>query len=118
MKAPLATAIVLSAGLAAVPALAASSSSQNMTGATTGGDRVARAKRPIHERPERRGRHAYRAEDARRRQIDPSRGSEVLIEALGQEFAGVLGCDYFSAYRKYRDFGVAVQFCLVNRSAM
>ena len=36
MKAPLATAIVLSAGLAAVPALAASSSSQNMTGATPG----------------------------------------------------------------------------------
>ena len=66
MKAPLATAIVLSAGLAAVPALAASSSSQNMTGATPGARRVARAKHPIHERPERRGRHAYRAEDARR----------------------------------------------------
>jgi len=47
--------------------------------------------------------------------IDPSRGSEVLIDALGQEFAGVLGCDYFSAYRKYMgDFDVLVQFCLAH----
>jgi transposase len=47
--------------------------------------------------------------------IDPSRGSEVLIDALGREFAGVLGCDYFSAYRKYMDDGdVLVQFCLAH----
>lgn len=47
--------------------------------------------------------------------IDPSRGSEVLIDALGREFAGVLGCDYFSAYRKYLgDFDVLVQFCLAH----
>ena len=47
--------------------------------------------------------------------IDPSRGSEVLIEVLGREFAGVLGCDYFSAYRKYMgDFDVSVQFCLAH----
>jgi transposase len=47
--------------------------------------------------------------------IDPSRGSGVLIEALGREFAGVLGCDYFSAYRKYMgDFDVLVQFCLAH----
>ena len=47
--------------------------------------------------------------------IDPSRGSDVLIEVLGKEFDGVLGCDYFSAYRKYmEDFGVAVQFCLAH----
>jgi transposase len=47
--------------------------------------------------------------------IDPSRGSEVLIDALGREFAGVLGCDYFSAYRKYMgDFDVLVQFCLAH----
>lgn len=32
--------------------------------------------------------------------IDPSRGSEVLVDALGLEFDGVLGCDYFSAYHK------------------
>jgi transposase len=47
--------------------------------------------------------------------IDPSRGSEVLIDALGRQFAGVLGCDYFSAYRKYMgDFDVLVQFCLAH----
>jgi transposase len=47
--------------------------------------------------------------------IDPSRGSEVLIDALGREFAGVLGCDYFSAYRKYMgDFDVLMQFCLAH----
>lgn len=47
--------------------------------------------------------------------IDPRRSSEVLIEVLGREFAGVLGCDYFSAYRKYmREFGVLVQFCLAH----
>ena len=47
--------------------------------------------------------------------ISPTRSSEVLIEVLGQEFEGVLGCDYFSAYRKYmKDFGVLVQFCLAH----
>ncbi|MCK4601761.1 MAG: IS66 family transposase, partial [Phycisphaerae bacterium] len=47
--------------------------------------------------------------------IDPSRGSKVLVEALGKEFDGVLGCDYFSAYRKYMgDLGVQVQFCLAH----
>jgi len=47
--------------------------------------------------------------------IDPSRGSRVLIEVLGKEFDGVLGCDYFSAYRKYmREFEVTVQFCLAH----
>jgi len=47
--------------------------------------------------------------------IDQSRGSGVLIEVLGQEFNGVIGCDYFSAYRKYmKDFDIAVQFCLAH----
>jgi transposase len=47
--------------------------------------------------------------------IDESRGSDVLIEMLGTEFNGILGCDYFSAYRKYmKDFGVLVQFCLAH----
>lgn len=47
--------------------------------------------------------------------IDESRGSDVLIQMLGTEFNGILGCDYFSAYRKYmKDFGVLVQFCLAN----
>lgn len=47
--------------------------------------------------------------------IDPSRGSQVLVEMLGTEFNGVLGCDYFSAYRKYmRKFGVLAQFCTAH----
>jgi transposase len=47
--------------------------------------------------------------------IDESRGSNVLVAMLGKEFNGVLGCDYFSAYRKYmKDFGVLVQFCLAH----
>ena len=47
--------------------------------------------------------------------IDKSRGSDVLIEVLGKEFEGILGCDYFSAYRKYMgDFNVLIQFCLAH----
>jgi len=47
--------------------------------------------------------------------IDKSRGSQVLVEVLGTEFNGVLGCDYFGAYRKYmRKFGVLVQFCMAH----
>lgn len=47
--------------------------------------------------------------------IDKSRGSDVLIEVLGKEFNGVIGCDYFSAYRKYmKDFNVLMQFCIAH----
>ncbi len=47
--------------------------------------------------------------------IDKSRGSQVLIDVLGREFEGTLGCDYFSAYRKFmKDFHVAVQFCIAH----
>jgi transposase len=47
--------------------------------------------------------------------IDKSRGSKVLIAVLGKEFNGVLGCDYFSAYRKYmKDFNVSIQFCIAH----
>lgn len=47
--------------------------------------------------------------------IDQSRGSDVLLEMLGQDFDGILGCDYFSAYRKYmKDCNVLVQFCLAH----
>ena len=47
--------------------------------------------------------------------IDKSRGSEVLIDVLGKEFDGVLGCDYFSSYRKYmKDFNIAIQFCIAH----
>jgi transposase len=49
-------------------------------------------------------------------QIDPSRGSEVLVQTLGTAFAGVIGCDYFSAYRKYLRLNahVLLQFCLAH----
>jgi transposase len=48
--------------------------------------------------------------------ISPSRGSDVLIEVLGREFDGLLGCDYFSAYRKYMRLNenVGLQFCLAH----
>lgn len=47
--------------------------------------------------------------------IDKSRGSKVLIDVLGKEFEGVLGCDYFSAYKKYmKDFNVTIQFCIAH----
>ena len=47
--------------------------------------------------------------------IDKSRGSKVLIDVLGKEFNGVLGCDYFSAYRKYmKDFNISIQFCIAH----
>jgi transposase len=47
--------------------------------------------------------------------IDPSRGSGVLGQVLGETFGGVLGCDYFSAYRKYMvDAGATVQFCMAH----
>ena len=47
--------------------------------------------------------------------IDKSRGSKVLIDVLGEKFNGVLGCDYFSAYRKYmKDFNITIQFCIAH----
>lgn len=47
--------------------------------------------------------------------IDPSRGSQVLMRILGEDFQGVLGSDYYAAYRKYaRQCSVLVQFCLAH----
>ena len=57
----------------------------------------------------------FRAQDYTLFKIADSRGSKVLLEILGEEFSGVLGCDYFSAYRKYmKDCHVLVQFCLAH----
>ncbi len=57
----------------------------------------------------------FRAELYTLFRIKPSRGSDVLVDTLGEEFNGVLGCDYFGAYRKYmRQFDVVVQFCLAH----
>ena len=47
--------------------------------------------------------------------IDPSRGSQVLIAMLGENFRGVIGCDDFSVYRKsMKDFNGVAQFCLAH----
>jgi len=44
--------------------------------------------------------------------IDPSRGSQVLKAILTETFGGIVGSDYFSAYRKYMtDCERLVQFC-------
>ena len=57
----------------------------------------------------------FRAEMYTLFKIDPHRSADVLIEVLGREFDGVLGCDCFGAYRRYmRECGVVVQFCLAH----
>jgi transposase len=57
----------------------------------------------------------FRAADYAVFKVSASRGSDVLLEILGREFEGVLGCDFFSAYRKYmRVCDIRVQFCLAH----
>ncbi len=57
----------------------------------------------------------FRAADFTVFRIAGTRSSQVLWDTLGREFQGVLGCDYFSAYRKYmKDDSVLVQFCLAH----
>jgi transposase len=57
----------------------------------------------------------FRAEMYTLFKIDPHRSADVLIAVLGKEFDGVLGCDHFSAYRRYmRECDVLVQFCLAH----
>lgn len=47
--------------------------------------------------------------------ISPSRASGVIIDVLGKEFNGVLGCDCYSSYIKYmKDFDVVLQLCLAH----
>ena len=57
----------------------------------------------------------FRAELYTLYHIDALRSADVLLDTLGTDFAGVLGCDYFSAYRRYMKEGsVRVQFCLAH----
>jgi transposase len=57
----------------------------------------------------------FRAELYTLYRIDAHRNAEVLMDTLGREFDGVLGCDYFSAYRRYmRQGSVCLQFCLAH----
>lgn len=47
--------------------------------------------------------------------IDPSRGSSVLERMLTNAFAGIIGADYWGAYRKFaRLFDVRVQYCMAH----
>ena len=47
--------------------------------------------------------------------IDKSRGCKVLEETLGKDFAGIIGADYWGAYRKYaRLFDVRLQYCMAH----
>lgn len=44
--------------------------------------------------------------------IDASRGSKVLKRYLGKAFRGIIGCDYYAAYRKFlRETNVWLQLC-------
>jgi len=57
----------------------------------------------------------FRAETYTVFHIAETRSSQVLWDVLGEEFNGVLGCDYFSAYRKYmKECSILVQFCLAH----
>jgi transposase len=47
--------------------------------------------------------------------IDAHRSADVLMQVLGQDFVGVLGCDCYSAYQRYmRECNIVVQFCLAH----
>jgi len=47
--------------------------------------------------------------------IHKSRGSGVLEEMLGKNFEGIIGADYWGAYRKYaRLFDVRMQYCMAH----
>lgn len=47
--------------------------------------------------------------------IDKSRGCKVLEEMLGKDFTGIIGADYWGAYRKYaRLFDVHMQYCMAH----
>jgi transposase len=57
----------------------------------------------------------FRAKDFIVFKIHTSRGSDVLLDILGQNFQGSLGADFWGAYRKYaRQCGVLIQFCLAH----
>jgi len=47
--------------------------------------------------------------------IDKSRGSKVLFDLLGKEYEGIIGCDFWGAYRKFSRLGNAtVQYCMAH----
>ncbi len=47
--------------------------------------------------------------------IDKSRGSCVLFDLLGEDFDGIIGCDYWGGYRKFaRLSDTLVQYCMAH----
>jgi transposase len=57
----------------------------------------------------------FRAELYTLYHIDAHRSADVLMDILGEEFKGIIGCDYFGAYRRYmRECAVRLQFCLAH----
>ena len=47
--------------------------------------------------------------------IDQSRGSKVLFDLLSEKFEGVIGCDFWGAYRKFARLSDAtVQYCMAH----
>lgn len=47
--------------------------------------------------------------------IDPHRSADVLMDLLGRDFEGTIGCDDFSAYRRFmRECDIVIQFCLAH----
>jgi len=78
------------------------------SGADTNGD-------PAPARPNAWWTWAFRARPFTLFKIIDSRGSGVLIDTLGRDFAGVLGSDCFPAYLKYmRVCSVVLQLCLAH----
>jgi transposase len=68
-----------------------------------------------HDRGEQWWTWCFRAHRYTLFKIDPTRSGDVLLEVLGAEFNGVLGCDYFSAYRRsLRECNAVVPFCLAH----
>ena len=57
----------------------------------------------------------YRAREYILFRIAETRGTAELLEMLGADFGGVIGCDFFSSYRCYMaEFGGELQFCLAH----
>lgn len=47
--------------------------------------------------------------------IDKSRGSQVLFDWLGQDYEGIIGCDFWGAYRKFsRLTSATIQYCMAH----
>ena len=68
-----------------------------------------------HENGQRLHTWCFRAREYVLFKIAESRSTAVLLEMLGADFGGVIGCDYFSSYRCYMgEFGGVLQFCLAH----